>query len=60
MCASTPDTPEAPTPLAAAPTMPSTIDRGTATKKKVSQFSATGSRGIYQPVNGGGKDLLGQ
>lgn len=59
MCASTPDTPEAPAPLAAAPTLPSSVDKGI-TKKKRNQFSATGSRGIYQPVNGGGKDLLGQ
>jgi len=58
MCSSTPKTPDSPAPLAAAPTIPGQIDRGT-TKKKSSQKDSikTNARGIYQPLMG--SDTLG-
>ena len=59
MCApKAPKTPEAPAPLAAAPTLPGQVSRGTNTKKKANPNSYTSPRGIYQ--NTGGKDFLGQ
>lgn len=57
MC-STPKVPDAPKPLAAAPVMPTTIDRKTGTKNSTqSPNIKTSARGIYQPL--AGKDILG-
>ena len=51
-------TPKAPAPQAAAPKLPSNIDRGTTKKKQQNPYVVTGSRGIYQPLQG--KEFLGQ
>lgn len=56
MCS--PKTPEAPTPLAAAPKLPTQVNRAANTKKKAKPSSYTNPRGIYQDT--GGKDFLGQ
>lgn len=53
-----PSTPKAPPPVAAAPKLPTEVNRGTNQKKKSNPNIVTSARGIYQPLPG--KDFLGQ